>query len=400
MKSIRFGLVVIAICGLIVLASGIRIAVWTQAAETIASDRDFIGNELSALRHTSEALVELESAERFYLLTGQASDLASFEAARGDLAAALKALDGSFADDPARAADIAETLRLGQDDTEDAARTVQLRAEGGQGAAVDAAIADHGRQIREAVRSKLHSIADRLRHARADLDGLRSQKFRDIYWLSAIAVVIVDLLVVVAIVSLSISIHWAREQEERQRAQAHLAMHDELTGLPNRRYLGEWLGISLAAARRSGRELALLYFDLDGFKSINDRFGHDAGDRVLQVTAQRWRSALRISDFFARLGGDEFVAVLPEVPTEPNLAMLIQRLQVAITKAPIPELADGAVCASIGVATFPRDGDAVDALLAAADHAMYEVKERRRAAAFGRRDVAENLRGPVRSTAT
>src|SRR5712691_8997208 len=146
---------------------------------------------------------------------------------------------------------------------------------------------------------------------------------------------------------------------EQQREEAHKAMHDALTSLPNRRYLSEWLAMALAAARRGGQPLAILFFDLDGFKSVNDRFGHEAGDRVLQTTAERLRRTLRTSDFVARLGGDEFVAVLPDVASEPVVSMLIQRLQAALTKAPIAELEDGAVSASIGTAWFPEHGDTV-----------------------------------------
>src|SRR5712691_7562249 len=175
---------------------------------------------------------------------------------------------------------------------------------------------------------------------------------------------------------------------EQQREEAHKAMHDALTSLPNRRYLGEWLAMALAAARRSGQPLVVLYFDLDGFKSVNDRFGHEAGDRVLQVTASRLRQTLRTSDFVARLGGDEFVAVLPDVPSAPVVSMLIARLDTELAKAPIAEVEDRAVCASVGTAWFPEDGDTGDALLAAADHAMYEVKQNRKAALSPRREAA------------
>ena len=380
MKSIRFGLIVIAVSGLVVLAAGIRVAVWIQAAEAIASQMQAISNQLRLLELASDALVDLEGGQRGYLLTGDPASLGSYDKARRDLTAALTALDAAFGGDAAHRQDIAEIAKLARAAEDEAARTVRLHIEGQQAAAIEAAAADRGRGLREAARSRLRSVVDRLRRALADLDGLQKEKFRYTYRLSALVVLAVDLLVIVAIVSLSISIQRMREQQrEQQREQVHQAMHDPLTGLPNRRYLGEWLNMALAAAQRSGRPLVLLYFDLDGFKSINDRFGHEAGDRVLQVTAARLRGALRMADFFARLGGDEFIAVLPEAPTGPNLSMLVERLQGAIAKAPIPEVRDGTVCASIGAAWFPADGDTVDTLLAAADQAMYVVKQRRQA---------------------
>lgn len=397
MRSIRFGLVVIAVSGLIVLAAGVEVAIWSQQGEALAVREELVGNQMLVLRHTNEALVELESGQRGYLLTGDAAYLDFYNQARRDLAVALTALDKAFAADALRSADIAEVTRLARAKEDEAARSVQLRLEGRQAAALDAAIADEGRPLREAVRTTLHSLADQLRVALADLDGQQTEKFRHIYALLAVVVLVVDISVIVAIMSLSTSIQRMREQ---QREEEHKAMHDALTGLPNRRYLSEWLGMALAAARRAGQPLAVLYFDLDGFKLVNDRFGHEAGDRVLQVTATRLRRTLRASDFISRLGGDEFVAVLADGPSVPVVSMLIARLQTELGKPPIAELEDGAVSASIGTAWFPDDGDAVDALLAAADRAMYAAKQTRKAARSPPRDAAESKHGRVPTPAT
>jgi len=397
LRSVRFGLIVIAISGLIVLAAGIEVAIWSQEGEALAIREESVGNQMLVLRHTNEALVELESGQRGYLLTGDAAYLDFYNQSRRDLAVALAELDKAFAAEPQRGADIAEVTRLARAKEDEAARSVRLRLEGRHTEAVDAAIADEGRPLREAVRTTLHSLADQLRVALADLDGQQSEKFRHIYALLAVVVLVVDISVIVAIMSLSTSIQRMREQ---QREEAHKAMHDALTGLPNRRYLSEWLGMALAAARRGGQPLAVLYFDLDGFKSVNDRFGHEAGDRVLQVTASRLRQTLRNSDFVARLGGDEFVAVLPDVQSVPMVSMLIQRLQTELVKAPIAEVDDGAVSASIGTAWFPEHGDTVDALLAAADHAMYEAKQTRKTARSPRLDAAKSEHGRTPSPAT
>jgi diguanylate cyclase (GGDEF)-like protein len=391
LRTIRFGLIIIAISGLIVLGAGVEVAIWSHEGEALAIQEEFVGNQMLVLRHTNEALVELESGQRGYLLTGAAIYLEFYNQARRDLATALSALETAFADDPARRAEIAEVVRLARAKEDEAARTIALRTSGKEGAALDAAIADEGRPLREAVRTTLHSLADQLRVALADLGGQQSDKFGDIYKLLALVVLAVDLSVIVAIMSLSTSILRMREQ---QREEARKAMHDALTSLPNRRYLVEWLTMALAAARRGGQPLAILYFDLDGFKSVNDRFGHEAGDRVLQTTAARLRRTLRTSDFVARLGGDEFVAVLPDVTSVPVVSMLIARLQSELVKAPIAEVADGAVSASIGTAWFPQDGDTVDALLGAADHAMYEAKQSRKAALPPRLDVAQKAPAP------
>lgn len=264
MRNIRFGLAVIAVCGLIVLAAGIRVGIWVHQAQAITARQEFVGDQLSVLRRTMAGLLELENNARGYLQTGAAARLVSYDQARRDLAASLNRLDELVRDDPAQRADIAELAKFAHTVADEAARMVKLRGEGRRTAALDAAGADTGQQLIAAFRSGLNSVADPLRLAQSELREQCEQKFYDIYLLLALVVVVVDLLIVVAFVSLSISIHRLRGQQQVRERQA---MYDPLTLLPNRRYLGEWLAMALAAASRSGRNLVLLYLDLDGFKS-------------------------------------------------------------------------------------------------------------------------------------
>lgn len=179
---------------------------------------------------------------------------------------------------------------------------------------------------------------------------------------------------------------------ERKRSQArlqHLAAHDPLTGLPNRGRLHEQLAQALERAQRDGEGLALLYLDLDGFKAINDRHGHAAGDRVLCEIAQRLRHGVRHSDTVARLGGDEFVVLLDGADDAAAQA-LAQQLRATLQR-PYAVEAGAAVTldASIGIALYPRDGDDAESLLRHADRAMYRVKSqagRKARAGGGARD--------------
>ena len=132
MRSIRFGLIVIAISGLIVLAAGIEVGIWSREGEGLAIRQEFVGDQMLVLRHTNEALVELESGQRGYLLTGDAAYLDFYNQARRDLAVALTALDKAFAAGAPRSADIAEVARLARAKEAEAARSVQLRLEGRQ----------------------------------------------------------------------------------------------------------------------------------------------------------------------------------------------------------------------------------------------------------------------------
>jgi diguanylate cyclase (GGDEF)-like protein/PAS domain S-box-containing protein len=162
-----------------------------------------------------------------------------------------------------------------------------------------------------------------------------------------------------------------KEQEARMR---HLAMHDALTGLPNRLLFVDRLRQALAHAERTGGAVALLFLDLDGFKPVNDRLGHQAGDDVLVETARRLERSLRRMDTAARLGGDEFACILQEFENSDQVGTVARRILTAINE---PVRANGQECrvgASIGVALYPQDARTLDGLLYCADEAMYMVK--------------------------
>ena len=163
-----------------------------------------------------------------------------------------------------------------------------------------------------------------------------------------------------------------RESEERIR---YLAHHDELTGLLNRSSLQEQLGHAVRQCQRHGRNLAVLFIDLDRFKNINDTLGHDAGDRLLIEVSRRLFGCLRDSDTVARWGGDEFVALLEEFGSPNDLIAVARRILEALARPYTIEHQELVVTASIGISTFPDDGLDASALLRAADIAMYRAKE-------------------------
>lgn len=153
------------------------------------------------------------------------------------------------------------------------------------------------------------------------------------------------------------------------------AYYDSLTNLPNRLLGLEELGRAVAAAARQRRGLAVLFVDLDGFSDVNDSLGHPAGDAVLVQSAGRLRGCVRQSDIVMRLGGDEFAIVLAELRESPDAA-LVARHAIRSLSAPF-DLPEGRahVSASVGIALYPGDGDAADALLKHADLAMYHAKQ-------------------------
>ena len=164
------------------------------------------------------------------------------------------------------------------------------------------------------------------------------------------------------------------ERQQAEQAVRFLAQHDTLTGLANRSMMMEQLERHLALAKRHGHGVALLYLDLDGFKPVNDRFGHNVGDRVLQLVAERFRKVIREGDLLCRQGGDEFVVVVPEAGSANELMGMAWKL-VEATRAPYNELDPSIrISASVGIARYPEHGNSCEQLLAAADNAMYAAK--------------------------
>jgi diguanylate cyclase (GGDEF)-like protein/PAS domain S-box-containing protein len=155
----------------------------------------------------------------------------------------------------------------------------------------------------------------------------------------------------------------------------HAAHHDAVTGLPNRLLLTDRINQAVSLAHRQGRLFAVLFLDLDRFKSINDSFGHNIGDRLLQSVSQRLLRNVRDSDTVSRQGGDEFVLLLHELTTAEDAAKSAQKLLLALARPHVIEGLTLEIGASIGIAVYPRDGDNADTLIHNADTAMYEAKE-------------------------
>jgi diguanylate cyclase (GGDEF)-like protein/PAS domain S-box-containing protein len=159
--------------------------------------------------------------------------------------------------------------------------------------------------------------------------------------------------------------------DERAR---HLAFHDALTGLPNRALLIERLERLINSTRREPRNVVLMFIDLDGFKSINDDFGHAVGDSVLGGVAKKLQSQVRKTDTVARLGGDEFVILLDNPETLEQVAQIAQRIITTLGQAVVLDGQETRVGASIGIAVHPADGRTAATLIKSADAAMYAAK--------------------------
>ena len=163
-------------------------------------------------------------------------------------------------------------------------------------------------------------------------------------------------------------------QIKEQRAR-HLSLHDALTGLPNRSLFNDRLENALALAKRHTWHLAVMFIDLDKFKTINDSFGHEAGDRVLKIVSERLQKSVRGADTVGRRGGDEFLYLMLEVKNDADVGHAARKMIENLAQPCEVEGRALSVRPSIGIALFPEDGKTAGALLENADSAMYKAKQ-------------------------
>jgi diguanylate cyclase (GGDEF)-like protein len=165
-----------------------------------------------------------------------------------------------------------------------------------------------------------------------------------------------------------------KELAQYSRAQQELALHDALTGLPNRRLLEDRIETALQHANRSHTKAAIMYLDLDGFKAINDTYGHAYGDDILKMVSQRLLANSRKEDTVARLGGDEFMVVLGEIHSLADAQGPAAKLVEAVSEPYFINDLTLRLSTSIGISIYPDDAESVDALISIADYALYEAK--------------------------
>jgi diguanylate cyclase (GGDEF)-like protein len=174
--------------------------------------------------------------------------------------------------------------------------------------------------------------------------------------------------------------------QEQETTARHRILHDALTGLPNRILFNDRLEHGLAQSLRHGRPLAVMFIDLDGFKDVNDKHGHDMGDAVLQMLATRLQEHTRSGDTASRHGGDEFLYLLSEPGNEKSIASIAERM-IRLIQEPCNLSSHGTdvsvtLGASIGISMSPKDGTTVDKLIKSADSAMYCAKQQKSGYSF------------------
>jgi diguanylate cyclase (GGDEF)-like protein len=316
-------------------------------------------------------LIDAETGQRGYLLTGDENYLMPYQRGRMHIQELIR--------DPKRLGDLHEQLgadsdeivRLAQGKLEELGRTIALVRGNKTDAARNVVKQGYGKAVMDRSRRLIELNLERLRRERdVILDDLHVR-----FWRAGVFL----LGTLLAICGLA-AYTWkrlsgaVRDNNRLAKRLSREAMHDALTGLPNRRFFDKWADYLVKKSNRERRPFMLMLVDLDGFKKVNDTLGHAAGDDVLQQAAARLQKALRGNELLARLGGDEFGVLIEGNLSHVELTSLGNRLIASLRPALGDGMADGAVGASIGVAHHPDNGSDIESLKAAADAALYESK--------------------------
>ena len=235
---------------------------------------------------------------------------------------------------------------------------------------------NNNKVIMDKIRMEIRSLDLILQGESDKVDQLLAETLSQLRILSFAVVLLMCMILIINYKRTVWLFEHASSIEELAEQFGHMALHDALTKLPNRRNFEQYLKQIISLASRSKQQVGLLYMDLDGFKLINDQFGHDAGDKALITAVQRINKTLRDSDFFARIGGDEFVLVANYFNDKDELRVIANRIIESLNQPIFEEKTETQVFmgVSIGIAIYPDDVKTVNALITAADQAMYEAK--------------------------
>lgn len=316
-------------------------------------------------------LTEAETGQRGFLLTGTIAYLRAYNAGLSRIVPEENSLLRLSEDHPRLRASLLRLVALRKMKITELQRTLLLYETTGSEAALRVVRSGRGNEIMDRIRHRIARISSReqamILRSREQAAGRAARTGRNLLIFGVILSGIFGVSYVLIF----------RAERERKRLLATLrneASHDFLTGLPNRNFLMQMLAYALSRAAREHRLLAILFIDLDGFKNVNDRFGHAMGDRVLIDVARRFTESVRSGDVLARLGGDEFVVCMTDLGSPAEAAILATRIIACLRPSILPILEETPVSCSIGIALFPESGDAPDALIRSADLAMYQAK--------------------------
>lgn len=365
------------LCGSLLVGAVVWQVIHGQRLSALEDRRQHLGHEIRVARSVVTGILDAETGQRGFLLTGGREPyLEPYTRAREKLKADFVELLRLMEKDPiyAEAAHRAEkNVVLKLIELEETIAAFRL---GNKAAALQTVLTNRGQAYMDMARAQLASLIDAMSEERTQIWVEASQRITQVrnglIWMSVFIVVILFFAYFLV----------ARAEKQRAEFAARLeyaAHHDQLTGLPNRHYLKSHFGELLQKAATKRERLALFYIDLDNFKAVNDKHGHDAGDKVLKDAAQVMRSLLGDTAELVRLGGDEFALIYGPAPADAALAGLARDMIRNLCSVTLADGTPSGISASIGVAVFPENSQNESDLFHVADAAMYRAKHAGRA---------------------
>lgn len=356
------------------MLAGIIIGMATETLARLSHNADQLVH-FNAVMDVMDSLIahmiDVETGERGYIITGNDNYLEPHEHGLAMVYRQRDELGHLLADEPSEQGRLA-SLAMRIDAKVAVSRSnVQARKQDFE-AARARVMEGAGKREMDALRVVFDEMSQAQAKRRRELRSQRDSMMDELKRNMAIAAVLFVTLLGYLHFRLMRMVGLMHEAEQQVR---HLATHDVLTGLPNRRLMLEHLNQAIQRCVRHKKGMALLFLDLNGFKPINDKYGHEAGDEVLKQVARRLSATMRASDMVARLGGDEFVVMVEDITDKEDICDIVRKVDAEI-EHPIllKEQGEVAVSTSIGVAIYPRDGEDMETLLSNADTAMYEAK--------------------------
>ena len=340
-----------------------------------SEQKDLVDRQRYDIVALGKSITNAESGQRGYLLTGHTLFLDTLEQGRIETRQVMAKLDKQSLDVAEIRPELERVKQLVHQKFDVMDQSIQVQLHAGEFSPHLSLSKDKGREVMKLIDDQLDAIDGKLQRLRESFE----QEIRKRMFASVVGAILLGVLIIgVLLFSYRSTTHLLEQVLENQavaKQASHQADHDLLTGLPNRRSVDVHLANTYQLARHTSKQFAVLFMDLDGFKLVNDKYGHGVGDALLIEVADMFKKVLRQSDFLARQGGDEFVLVVGSYLYRHELTQLAERL---IRLFAQPVLVRGIpleIGVSIGIAEYPHHGKHVKQLLHVADKAMYDSKK-------------------------
>jgi len=340
-----------------------------------SEQKDLVDRQRYDIVALGKSITNAESGQRGYLLTGHTLFLDTLEQGRIETRQVMAKLDKQSLDVTEIRPELERVKQLVHQKFDVMDQSIQVQLHAGEFSPHLSLSKDKGREVMKLIDDQLDAIDGKLQRMRESFE----QEIRKRMFASVVGAILLGVLIIgVLLFSYRSTTHLLEQVLENQavaKQASHQADHDLLTGLPNRRSVDVHLANTYQLARHTSKQFAVLFMDLDGFKLVNDKYGHGVGDALLIEVADMFKKVLRQSDFLARQGGDEFVLVVGSYLYRHELTQLAERLIRLFAQPVVVRGIPLEIGVSIGIAEYPHHGKHVKQLLHVADKAMYDSKK-------------------------